>query len=252
MMSIVAKPLRYLIALERSPGEFVEVGYDAREPSGIIPVKYCNLRDEKNSGRFAPYYPPDDIDSEYSEPAPDPDYPGFWTNLTEQLDRAAEQGFHLVELDNLDTYDVPVSLQCFDRVADHQLEVLVKNPLLVEDGEQRALLAHNSAVLVIVEEYCGDPVRMDALRIAAGKPHMPVRFVSYGSIDNWANECAGSIRTRGFVDMGVTHSDTGEYASSRDVLLPTAPPLPPSNERPTVNITTTGDVLVLVNGQPVT
>jgi hypothetical protein len=246
MNDLTAKPLKYLIALEQAEGDLVEVGYDAHATSGTIPAKYCNTRDEKDSGRYAPYLPPDDIESEYGEPAPDPNYPGFWNNLHTQLDRAVDQGFHYVELDNLDTYDVDVALKCFDSCAARGLEVFVKNPMLVL-GEPRRLLEHAAAVLVIVEESCGAPAAMNHLRSQAGKPNLPIRFVSYGD-DNWARDCANIIRLAGFVDMGVTHSPVGEYASSENVLVP----IPPSDtSRPTVAIITTGDVLITVNGVPV-
>jgi hypothetical protein len=251
MSELVAKPLRYLIALEHGGQDnaITELGYDASGlPTQGIGAHYANLRDEKNSGRYAPYLPPDDIDSEYGEPAPDPAYPGFWENLETQLRRIAEQGYHYVELDNLDTYDVATALRCFDRCGQNGLEVFVKNPALVRGGEQATLLSHQAAALVIVEEECGLPTRMNELRQDAGRPQMPIRFVSYGSIDTWAHECANIIQARGYMDMGVTHSDLGEYASSRDVLLPS---LPSAAERPTVTITTTGDVLVMVNGVPI-
>jgi len=248
---LVGKPLLYLIALEQHPGRadaITELGYDARTPSEFgIGAHYVNLRDERNSGRYGPYLPPDDIDEAYNEPAPDPGGDGFWRNLDNQLDRAVTQGFAYVELDNLDTYDVAIAEQCFDHCAQRNLKVFVKNPLLVQ-GSREALLRHPAAVLVVVEEECGDPLAMDALRVRAGKLNMPIRFVSYGTIDEWAQDCAATIREHGMLDMGVTHSPHGEYASSEDILLPTAPPA--TGERPTVTITTTGDIDLIVNGIP--
>jgi hypothetical protein len=246
MSDLTAKPLRYLIALEQATGDLVETGYDADSPGGSTPAKYCNLRDEKDSGRYGPYLPPDDIDSEYGEPAPDPDYPGFWQNLDTQLGRAAEQGFHYVELDNLDTYSVSVAVDCFNHCDERHLGVFVKNPLMVE-GDSVELLQHSSAVLVIVEEDCGGPTAMEELRVRAGKPTLPVRFVSYGTDDSWAQECARIVQQRHFVDMGVTHSYVGEYASSQDVILPTVP----QSETPTVSITTSGNVRIVVNGEEI-
>jgi len=250
---LAGKPLRYLIALDQGFGDLVEVGYDAERPSGETPAKYCNLRDEYDSGDYGPYLPPDDIDAEYGEPAPDPDSDGFWANLATQLDRAKRQGFKYVELDNLDTYDVSTALECFDKCHERGLDVFVKNPLMVPARVYAVmLLRHKAAVLVIVEEDCGTPATMQAMRDRAGVPNMPIRFVSYGSNDSWAQECAREIAEQKYVDMGVTHSPTGEYASSQDIVVPTLPPTSsPSPDTPTVEITSSGDVRVIVNGKPV-
>jgi hypothetical protein len=253
MGELTAKPLRYLIGLERDPGpdatDIVELGYDAtRPPEPAIGCKYVNLRDEKNAGIYAPYLPPDDIDDTYGEPAPDPDGPGFWANLRAQLARAADQGFHYVELDNLDTYDVETSLRCFNEVLAHNLKAFVKNPLLVT-GEETDLLRHQAAVLVVVERGAGNPRSMHELRQDAGVEHMPVRFVAYGDGRGWVDHCAALIREQGHIDMGATYSSLGEYGSSTDVIVPVAPP---TAEAPaTVTITTTGEVQVIINGRPV-
>ena len=253
MGELTAKPLRYLIGLERDPApdasDIVELGYDAtRPPAPAIGCKYVNLRDERNSGDYAPYLPPDDIDDTYGEPAPDPDGAGFWRNLVEQLQRAAGQGFHYVELDNLDTYDVATSLRCFNEVRAHGLKVLVKNPLLVT-GEESDLLRHESAVLVVVERGAGNPRSLHELRQDAGRDTMPVRFVAYGDGEAWARHCGRLIAEQGHVDMGVTYSALGEYGSSEDIAVPVAPPA--VDAAATVTITTSGDVQIIVNGKPV-
>jgi hypothetical protein len=220
MSDLVGHPLRYLIGLDSDgEGTLVETGYDATKPSGVIGCKYCNLRDENDVGSYGPYLPPDDIDEEYNEPAPDPEHDGFWRNLREQLERAVEQGFIYVELDNLDTYDVDVSLKCFDECVKRGLDVFVKNPLMVE-GSNVELLKHDAAVLVIVEKDCGLPRQMHMLRHEAGKPELPIRFVSYGRNRSWAVNCAAAITRDKLRDMGVTHSPHGEYRSSEDVLKP--------------------------------
>jgi peptidoglycan hydrolase-like protein with peptidoglycan-binding domain len=220
--TLAGKPLRYLIGLDESdpqPSAIVEIGYDATRPVGEVAAKYVNLRDEKDSGNYAPYLPPDDIESEYGEPAPDPDGPGFWTNLEQQLTRAANEGFRYVELDNLDTYDVTTAIKCFDAVVQHGLKVFVKNPIIV-DGTEVQLLEHPAACLVIVEEDCGGPAAMHNLRYRAGKPTMPVRFVAYESGKSWADGCAATIKMSGYTDMGVTWSPHGEYDTSEDILVP--------------------------------
>src|SRR5262249_16714241 len=175
MSELAGKPLRYLIGRDTGAGPIVETGYDATRPSGDIAAKYVNLRDEENTGRYGPYLPPDDIDSEYHEPAPDPDGAGFWRNLALQLDRAKQQAFRYVELHNLHTYAVDPAIRCFDKVREAGLQVFCKNPLLV-DGDRPQLLAHSAVVLVIVEEDAGTGEGMDNLRKRGGKPTLPVRF----------------------------------------------------------------------------
>jgi len=253
MGELTGKPLRYLIGLERDPApdatDIFELGYDAtRPPAPAIGCKYVNLRDEKDSGDYGPYLPPDDIDDTYGEPAPDPDGAGFWVNLREQLERAANQGFHYVELDNLDTYDVGVVLRCLNDVANFKLKCFIKNPLLVT-GEETDLLRHPAAELIVVERGAGNPRSLHDLRQDAGCAYMPVRFVAYGDGRGWADHCATLIREQGHVDMGVTYSALGEYSSSTDVIVPVPPP--PTETAATVTITTSGDVQIIVNGKPV-
>jgi lysozyme family protein len=165
--------LRYLIGKDADPGtddSITVIGYDATTPP-INGVKYCNLLDEKNTGQYGPHVP-SDTGAKYNEPAPDPDKPGFWENLREQLDRAKSQGFTSVELDNLDTYTASVALLCFNEAQERGLTVWVKNPLLV-DGNHAALMRHPAACGAIVEPDCGTPAEMQALRNG-----LPVYFVS--------------------------------------------------------------------------
>jgi N-acetylmuramoyl-L-alanine amidase/peptidoglycan hydrolase-like protein with peptidoglycan-binding domain len=222
-MSVAFLPLRYLIGITDAAGvvgTITEVSYDSTELPVGVGAHYVNLRDENDTGLYPPYLPPDDIDSEYNEPAPDPSGPGFWINLRHQLDAARRNNFVFVELDNLDTYDTTVALKCFDVCADYGLKVFVKNPLQVAPHAHR-LLAHPAAALVIVEEDCGGPNAMNKSREDAGKPDMPIRFVSYGASGQvWAERTAAIIRENHYLDMGVTHSPAGEYESTHDVLLP--------------------------------
>jgi hypothetical protein len=165
--------LRYLIGKDADPGtddSITVIGYDATTPPKNG-VKYCNLLDEKNTGQYGPHVP-SDTGAKFNEPAPDPDKPGFWENLREQLDRAKSQGFTSVELDNLDTYTASVSLLCFNEAQERGLTVWVKNPFLV-DGDQAALMRHPAACGAIVEPDSGTPAEMQALRNG-----LPVYFVS--------------------------------------------------------------------------
>jgi hypothetical protein len=190
-------------------------------------VKYVNLRDEEETGTFGPYLTidNDDIVRVYHEPAPDPKGEGFWRNLKDQLERAVAQGFHYVELDNLDTYDADVSWKCFDEAADRQLSVLAKNPRNVR-GDNTKLIAHRAVAGIIVEKDCGTASEMHELRQRANKPDLPVWFVSFAGGRDWARATAQDIQAAGFANMGVTYSRTGEYGSSGDVLLPSSPHIP--------------------------
>jgi hypothetical protein len=165
--------LRYLIGKDADPGtddSITVIGYDATTPPKNG-VKYCNLLDEKNTGKYGPHVP-SDTGAKFNEPAPDPDKPGFWENLREQLDRAKSQGFTSVELDNLDTYTASVALLCFNEARERGLTVWVKNPFLV-DGDSAALMRHPAAWGAIVEPDCGTPAEMQAIRNG-----LPVYFVS--------------------------------------------------------------------------
>ena len=72
---------------------------------------------------------------------------------------------------------------------------------------------------VIVERGAGNPIDMAGLRKRAGKPELPVWFVSFGAGRNWAGNIAAQANQ--FRNMGVTYSSAGEYGSSTDILLPT-------------------------------
>jgi lysozyme family protein len=218
--------LRYLIGKDADPGtddSTTVIGYEATKPP-FNGVKYVNLRDEFDTGKYGPYLPSDDIDDQYNEPAPDPAGKGFWDNLRQQLDRAKSQGFTSVELDNCDTYTASVTLLVYNDAAERSLTVWAKNPAIVS-GNRDAILAHSAVVGVIVEKDCGSPSTYDAMRKAAGKPDLPIRFVSYGNGKQWAQQTAGTIQAGDYRNMGVTYSSDGEYGSSEDVLLPTGVPM---------------------------
>ncbi len=230
VVDVVVTPLRYLIGLDGAQGmagALTVQGYDATEPVKVgLAAKYCNLRDENHDGTYGPYLPPDDIDQQYNEPAPDPKGDGFKRNRDEQLDRARSQGFTRVEFDNIDTYDVGVALQCFNEAAARGLEVLCKNPGLVK-GDHIALLKHGAVIGIIVEQDAGAPIEMDGKRRAAGKPNLPVWFVAYGDGYTWAERMASTITAHKLAEMGVTYSPNGEYESVENILLPMSKEEPP-------------------------
>jgi hypothetical protein len=213
--------LRYLIAKDSDPGtsdSITVIGYDATTPPKNG-VKYCNLLDEKNTGKYGPHIHSETGD-EYNEPAPDPERKGFWENVREQIARAKAQGFTSIYWDNCDTYTASVVLLVYNETASHGLAIWAKNPALV-DGNREAILAPTAVVGVIVERDCGTPATYDAMRRAVGKPDLPIRFVSYGEGRNWAQQTAQQITAAGYRNMGVTYSSEGEYGNAIDVLLPT-------------------------------
>jgi hypothetical protein len=230
--NLAGKPLRYLIGTDAPgagrAGEIVEVGYGVtRPPPHGIAIKYCNLFDEENSGRYRPYLHSSDTAAQYGEGQIDPRGPGWRKNLTEQFERARRGGFRIVELDNPDAYAVADVVGAVDLAAGFGLAVVAKNPLLLDD-DPTPYLAHPAIVGVIVERGAGNPADMDALRRRAGKPALPVWFVAFGASARssrassmsdgrpWAISVARAAKP--FREMRVSYSRLGEYASSEDVL----------------------------------
>lgn len=216
------KPLRYLIGADAPgpgrDGEIVECGYNVvRPPAKGIAVKYCNLFDEEDSGRYGPYLHTSDTAAQYHEGQIDPRGPGWEKNLREQFARAKRQGFRIVELDNPDAYDVSDVLGAVDLAASYGLTVIAKNPLLME-GDPTPYVAHRNVSGVIVERGAGNPPDMDALRKRAGKPALPVWFVAFGGGKRWAADTAKAAAR--YRNMGVTWSAAGEYGDAIDIHLP--------------------------------
>lgn len=216
------KPLRYLIGADQPEPDdttITEVGYDCGLIKGEC-IAYCNAFDEKNTGRFAPYRSMSDTAKEYNEGEIDPTGQGFKKNLIEQFARRKSQGFRLVEIDNMDAYESRYVLQAVDLAQLYGFGVFAKNPGLV-DGS-RDYVAHKAVVGIIVEKNAGTPWEMDKLRRLAGKPLLPVYFVSFGRSKAWATQTAKDAQI--FYHMGVTHSPKGEYASVQDLLIPRQAP----------------------------
>jgi hypothetical protein len=212
------KRLRYLIG-SNSPGsgrdnEIIECAYDvARPPAEGHAIKYCNLFDEENTGEYGPYLKTSDTAKQYAEGQIDPRGPGWEKNLREQFERAKQQGFAIVELDNPDAYGVAEVVGAVNLAVSYGFKVVAKNPLLMED-DPTPYVAHPGIVGAIVEKDAGDPPDMDALRRKAGKPSLPVWFVAFGNGLTWAQQTAAAARP--FSNMHVTHSSRGEYGSSED------------------------------------
>lgn len=216
----MSSPLRYLIGKDSDPGEadaITVIGYGA-ETLPINGVGYINPRQESGGRRpGVMYLPEDDIERDYGEPAFVFDSLSFWDNFDPQVAKWKRLGAKAVEIDNLDTYDVSSALKMFNALSG--LGVWVKNAAIV-DGDQKSLLAHPAAVGCIVEGDCGTPAAYDALRKAAGKPDLPIRFVSYGDGRSWAQQAATQITAAGYADMAVTYSSDGEYGNAENILLP--------------------------------
>lgn len=198
--------------------------YMGKKPPGLAAL-YCNLfRQDNEPPRYAPYWPKTDVGRKYREGRPDPEKQGFRRNVDEQFAHARREGFLYVETDNRDAYPNKHVLQVFDWAQAANLYVFVKNPgLAVFDESTIDLVKHAVAVGMICEEADEHtPEAMDELRRTAGKPHMPVWFVSFGPDGRaWADKTAKDARA--YVNMGVSY-DPGddEYAETVDVFTPRA------------------------------
>jgi hypothetical protein len=217
------KRLRYLIGCEGDvtgkDGEIFVVGYDAGQlPLYGIGVGYCNLFDENNTGEYGPYLHSSDTAARYREGQIDPRGPGFERNLREQLGRRKAQGFRCVELDNPDAYSIATSIRAIELARSYGLGVIAKNPGLLE-GDGSLILRHDNVYGVIVEKDAGDPDDMEELRTAAGRPTLPVWFVSFGGGRTWADDVAAAAAKYG--NMCVTYSSAGEYGNAIDIFPPT-------------------------------
>lgn len=223
--ALSGKRLRYLIGTEGaglgSDEEVVEVSYNTTRPAKHgISIAYCNLFDEKNTGRYGPYLHTSDTAQQYNEGQIDPRGPGWEKNLREQYERRRRQGFEYIELDNPDAYSIKDVIGAIDLAAGYGLKVIAKNPALMAAGSAaaNAYVAHPNVYGIIVEKGAGNPGGMDALRRRAGKPNLPVWFVAFGSGRSWAGSVADAAKH--YRNMGVTYSSAGEYGNAIDILPP--------------------------------
>jgi lysozyme family protein len=220
------QPLRYRIGADAAPaipGCTVEAPYGVAPPPGGI--WYCNCNDQTGTGDYGPYADISDTAKQYGELVPDVHGPG-WLALTNAQIAHVPAG-DCVEWDNIDAYPLAAVLELYDRTWARGVRVAVKNPGLVKGGQ--ALVAHPAAALIIVEKDAGTPDEMHAMRVAAGKPDLPVRFVAFGGGREWARTTAATIRAHNYPDMGVTYDAAGEYGGDiTDILIPSseAQPMP--------------------------
>ncbi len=110
------------------------------------------------------------------------------------------------------------------------LGIIAKNPKLLGSGAAE-YVGHPNVFGIIVEDGCGNADELDGIRRRAGKGDLPVWFVFFGDGRSAALARKNEIIARGYGNMGVTYSATGEYGSSEDVLLPriASPHTAPSN-----------------------
>jgi hypothetical protein len=219
--------LRYLIGMDADRikplpnGKILEVPYDYDKRMGC--TQYGNLRDEDDTGKFAPYLPADDITEKYNERTPDPKGPGFMKNVNNQIANAVKLGRIRIELDNPDSRGLSLDavMQAHDAAWAAGLRTVAKNPHLVDDPTRYIL--HPSVDLIIIEHGAGGSIMAQVMRVKIGQPLLAVRFVSYddgAGGEAWAEAVARTIKAEGYRNMGVTHSDVGEYKSSRDIFVP--------------------------------
>lgn len=219
---LAGKALRYLIGAESvgmgDPGMITVVPYDHKPVRNGWSVGYCNLLEETTkAGRYPPYINLTDTAKEYDERVIDPRGLGWTRNLTEQFALRKQQGFEYIELDNPDAYSIKDVLGAIDAAQLYGLKVIAKNPIEMKRGALE-YVEHPNVYGAIVEKGAGDPESMDALRQDAGKPDLPVWFVSFGDGKMWARKTAK--RASRYRNMGVTYSTRGEYENAQDILLP--------------------------------
>lgn len=222
---LVGKPLRYKIGSDNpGPGslvEIIEVAYDIENPPPVgMAFAYCNLLDERNTGRFPPYREQTGTAKKYDEGVPDANGVGFEANLREQFTRRRDGGFRYIELDNPDAYALRDVIRATDLAQSYGLGVIAKNPLAM-DEDATAWLRHPNVFGVIVEKDAGTPDQMQVMRVASGKPDLPIWFVFFG--DGLAAARTAAIRARKFSNMGVTFDyAVDEYGGGKidDLQLP--------------------------------
>lgn len=224
MNPLAGRALDYCIGADDPPyrdGRVLEVGYDAERAPISPAIKYGNLFLEKygdmtkrQRAAYAPFLHTSDTAQQYNEGQIDPAGPGWWKNIDKQIERAKADGWSHIEWDNPDAYSTAIVLPVYNCSLNAGLRVIAKNPLLVP-GTNWRLLAHAAVDGAIVEKDAGTPAQMDALRRNAGKPKLPVWFVSFGHGRPWAEAIARTAWQ--YKEMYVTYSPRGEYGSSEDV-----------------------------------
>lgn len=222
--ALAGKPLRYLIGADGSvaceSNAVFEAPYGEKVVGECSKIAYGNLFDELNTGGYGPYLHSSDTAAQYGEGQIDPRGAGWRKNIAEQIARAKTYGFTIIEFDNPDAYGLADVIGAIDDAQRNGLQVVAKNPGLLEDGAV-AYVAHKNVVGIIVEKGAGSAKGMDDLRRRAGKQDLPVWFVTFAkSGASAAAKIAAQIKAGNYRNMSVTHSTAGEYRDAVDVLLP--------------------------------
>lgn len=217
------KRLRYLIGTDLPGAGYsdavTEVGYDVKKPVRFgTSIAYCNLFDEKNSGRYGPYLKPSDTAREYKEGMIDPKGSGWTRHLQDQFALRYKQGFKYIEIDNTSDYKIDDVMEAIDVAHHYDLKVIAKNPLLLGRDNSKTYVSHPNVYGIIVERDAGEPATMDLLRRKISKLDIPVWFVAFGTGHKWANDMAKTAKN--YKGMGVTYSSEGEYERVVDILKP--------------------------------
>ena len=204
---LLNKPLRYLIGIDNPgilEGYITEVSYDSTHGD----IGYCNLFDEKNSGKYGPYKHDSDTAANYGEGEIDPFGAGWLKNLSQQFDRRRSQGFKYIELDNPDAYPIFSIIESINLASTYGLSVIAKNPGLLE-SEADQMEYVKRCVGIIVEKDGGTPEDMDSIRSV----DQPVWFVSFGSGLNWIK----NLSIDNYDNMYKSYSRHGEYTSYEEI-----------------------------------
>lgn len=227
----------YLIGTDKpgqgKDGVFTVVSYDVARPLAKGKTgAYVNLlvenfkhlsRSQRN--RYGPYLKMRGTAAEYQEGVSDPRFPGWELNLRDQLNQRSRDGFTILgDIDNIDSFRAVTVKRAYDIAHEQGFKFICKNPGLgcssIEghsDAEKRedatSLVAHPGVIAIIVERGAGTPGDMQRLRVAAGKPNLPVYFVFFGS-ERWLAPREVARQAASFRNMSVSHSPNGEYTSS--------------------------------------
>ncbi len=236
------RPLRYLIGADvpNIPlmyGVVTEYPYDT--PKSVVKslgrsknmpnIGYINALDEEMAegknifgppGRYGPYVHGSTSD-DWNEGQMVPGSHGWTCCLVDQFNRWKPLAPDAIEIDNLDSYPLKFVLRMFDMAAEHGFNVIAKNPLNVE-GAHFQVLEHRTVVGAIIEAYCGTCDQMQQLRKDAGKPNLPVWFVSNRKERHWANERARALGEESpWKNMSVSWCESfGDYSSFMTLRMP--------------------------------
>jgi hypothetical protein len=235
--------LLYLIGADAAQiqpsADIVELPYDAYQAldgrllwdQGPV-IGYINSLDEEYDQsiygpkhRYGPYAPPGDTAETWNEGQMVPrsngmtqslsDQCGRWSNLFRRYDTP------LVEIDNPDSYSLQDAIWARDFVLGRGLNVIAKNPCLIEDGagDYAEYVDHRNVLGCIVESGCGNAQQMQALRKAINRLTLPVWFVFNRNEKPMADGRVAEIDQAKYTNMSVTWSPTHDDYGGAEVLL---------------------------------